>query len=54
MRATSETGYSLTIPYPQQALDPSEYVAHALMRAMFQSPYSVSRVGDNQWNSEEY
>lgn len=55
MRATSDTGASLTIPYPHGADDPGEHVALALARAVFpNAAYSVERRGDNRWEMRVY
>lgn len=34
MRATTDTGYVLTIPYPYSVSDPDDYVARMLAGAM--------------------
>jgi hypothetical protein len=49
MRATADTGASLTLPMEYSWNDPSERVAKALARAMCNRPHYVIRLGDNRW-----
>lgn len=48
MRATADSGATLTIPFPYGAVDPGEAVATSLARAIGRAT-TLRRVSDNRW-----